>query len=82
MQPKNRSQSHDLAGVRNIHMGLSFSGTDCLCDMGPGPGSEEEEEEEGVNYINPKQINLWQALKGCGKLLETDLTIASPNLSL
>lgn len=26
----------------------------------------------GVNYINPKQINGWQCLKGCGKGLEIE----------
>lgn len=36
----------------------------------------------GVNYINPKQINGWQCLKGCGKGLEIEVALESPNLKL
>lgn len=35
-----------------------------------------------VNYINPKQINGWQCLKGCGKGLEIEVALESPNLKL
>lgn len=43
-----------------------------LCDTGNG----------GVNYINPKQINGWQPMKGCGKGLEIEPALESPNLKL
>lgn len=36
----------------------------------------------GGNYINPKQINVWQPLKGCGKWLEIEPSLQSPNLKL
>lgn len=36
----------------------------------------------GGNYINPKQINVWQFLKGCGKWLQIEPTFESPNLRL
>lgn len=36
----------------------------------------------GGNYINPKQINVWQSLKGCGKWLEIEPSLQSPNLKL
>lgn len=50
-----------------------FTVTRFLC-VTPGKG--------GVNYINPKQINVWQPLKGCGKWLEIEPTFESPNLKL
>lgn len=35
-----------------------------------------------ANYINPKQINAWRRLKGCGKWLEIELTFETPNHKL
>lgn len=47
----------------------------CFFCVTPGKGG-------GVNYINPKQINVWQPLKGCGKWLEIEPSLQSPNLKL
>lgn len=53
-----------------------------MCDTSEGGGGGCSRGGRRVNYINPKQINVWQPLKGCGKWLEMEATLESPNLRL
>lgn len=71
-----RSLSH-RAGLAELQRPCNLFTVDSLllCDTVKGRGG-------AVNYINPKQINGWQPLKGCGKWLETELTFESLNLKL
>lgn len=47
-----------------------------------GPVISPRHRDRGGNYINPKQRDAWQLLKGCGKRSEIEATLESQNLKM